>query len=367
MRVLVTGSEGYIGTILTELLRENGHDVTGLDTGFFTRCLLGPTSAGAPARRTDLRDIESADCAGFDAVLHLAALCNDPLGDLNPALTGDINYRATMRLATAAKAAGVKRFVFSSSCSVYGAGTDDKPLTEDSPLAPITPYAESKIQSEKALLELADDDFCPVILRNSTAYGFSPRLRGDLVVNDLVAHALLIEEVRLLSDGTAWRPLVHVQDIARAFVTMLEVARERVSGKVYNVGSSTENYLIRTVARIVSDAVPGSRVTFAGKPSADKRNYRVSCDKIAAEVPEFRPRWNLLSGITQLTDAYRRYGLTLADFTGQRHQRLLRIKTLIANGRLDSELRWTSPRQEAPSDLDTAELEAATTVRSAES
>lgn len=367
MRVLVTGSEGYIGTVLTELLRESGHDVTGLDTGFFTRCLLGPAPAEAPARRTDVRDVESSDCAGFDAVLHLAALCNDPLGDLNPALTGDINYRATMRLAAAAKAAGVKRFVFSSSCSVYGAGIDDEPLTEDSPLAPITPYAESKIRSEKALLELANDDFSPVILRNSTAYGFSPRLRGDLVVNDLVAHALLIGEVRLMSDGTAWRPLVHVRDIAQAFVAMLELACERVHGKVYNVGGSTENYLIRTVAQIVSDAVPGSRITFADKPSADKRNYRVSCDRIAAEVPEFRPQWNLLSGITQLTDAYRRYGLTLADFIGERHQRLLRIKALSANGRLDSELRWTGGWQEAPSELDAADLEGATTLRSAKS
>lgn len=343
MRVLVTGSEGYIGTVLTEFLRAQGHDVVGLDAGFFTSCLLGPAPTAVPTLRADLRDIRSADCAGFDAVFHLAALSNDPLGDIDPSVTSEINYRATVRLAAAARAAGVKLFVFSSSCSVYGASTDDQLLTEDSPLAPITPYAESKIQSEGALMELADDDFCPVVLRNATAYGFSPRLRGDLVVNDLVAHALLTKEVRLRSDGTAWRPLVHVQDIARAFAAMLTVPRKRVSAKVYNVGTSTDNYAIRTVAQAVSDAVPGSRVTFAGTPSADKRNYRVRCDRIAAEVPEFRPQWDLLSGITQVIEAYRRYGLTLAEFTGERYQRLLRIKALGAAGHLDSDLRWTEP------------------------
>ena len=343
MRVLVTGHDGYLGTILTERLRAYGHEVAGLDTGLFADCVLGPPPTPIPTLRTDLRDVDASQLIGFEAVAHLAALCNDPLGNLDPQLTYDINHRATVRLAAAAKAAGVTRFLFSSSCSLYGA-SGTTALDETAAFAPVTPYGESKILSEQGLLELADDDFSPVCLRNATAYGFSPRLRGDLVVNDLTAHALLTGEVRLLSDGSAWRPLVHADDIAAAFVALLEVPRERVHGKAYNIVQSAENYLIRDVATMVAEVVSGSRVTFAEGAGTDLRNYRVSGDLIAREVPEFRPQWTLRKGVEQLVEAYQRWGLTIEEFTGPRHQRLARIRELQQAGELDSGLRWTVPQ-----------------------
>ncbi|MFC6022332.1 NAD-dependent epimerase/dehydratase family protein [Plantactinospora solaniradicis] len=340
MRVLVTGHHGYLGGVLTPMLRAAGHDVTGLDTDYYLDCLLGPPPPAVPTIRLDLRDVEPEHLAGFDAVCHLAALCNDPIGNLNPELTYEINHRATLRLARAARAAGVSRFLFSSSCSLYGAGTDDRPLDENAGFAPVTPYGESKIRAEQDLAGLADDDFSPVFLRNATAYGFSPRLRGDLVVNDLTAHALLTGEVRLLSDGSAWRPLVHAEDICAAFLALLEAPREQMHGRAYNIGVSTENYLIRDVAELVAEVVPGSRVTFAGGASPDARNYRVSCDLVAAEVPGFRPRWTVRKGIEELVEAYQRYGLTIEAFRSARHQRLRQIRALTDAGRLDTELRW---------------------------
>ena len=347
MRVLVTGHEGYIGTVLVPLLREAGHDVTGLDTGLFTPCLLGPAPAPVPTLRTDLRDVRAEDCQGYDAVIHLAALSNDPLGNLDPELTYDINYRSTVALARAARQAGVARFLFSSSCSLYGAGPDDTPLTEDAGFSPVTPYGESKIKAERQLLALAGDDFSPVFLRNATAYGYSPRMRGDLVVNDLVANALLSGQVRLQSDGQAWRPLVHVADIAAAFVALLEVPRERVHCMAYNVGQTAENYRIMEVARIVTEMVPGSEIVFSGGSAADKRNYRVSCDLLAARVPEFSPRWTLRDGVRQLADAYRRHGLTRETFDSERYQRLGRIETLQKAGYIDDQLRWLTARETA--------------------
>jgi nucleoside-diphosphate-sugar epimerase len=284
--------------------------------------------------------VVASDCAGADAVIHLAAICNDPVGNLNPRLTYDVNHRSTVRLAGAAKAAGATRFLFSSSCSLYGAGAATDLLDETAPFAPVTAYGESKVLSERDLRQLADDDFTPVFLRNATAYGFSPRLRGDLVVNDLVAHALLTGEVRLLSDGMAWRPLVHAEDIAAAFVALLEAPREVVHNKAYNIGQSSENYLIRDVAELVGELVPGSRVTFAPGAGADTRNYRVSCDLIASEVPSFKPQWTVAAGIEQLVGAYRSAGLRIEDLTGERHQRLKRIRALQAAGSLDEELRW---------------------------
>ena len=342
MRTLVTGHDGYIGSVLVPLLRAAGHDVTGLDISLYADGVLGPPPPEVPALRVDLRDVEAEHLRGFDAVLHLAALCNDPIGNLNPDLTYDINHRATVRLARAAKASGVRRFLFSSSCSLYGASVDETLLDENSAFAPVTPYGESKILSEQGLAELADDDFSPVYLRNATAYGFSPRLRGDLVVNDLTAHALLTGEVRLLSDGTAWRPLVHVEDISAAFLALLDAPREVVHNRAYNIGQTTENYLIRDVAEIVRDVVTGSTVTFAGGASADSRNYRVSCDRIAAEVPSFRPAWTVRKGVEQLVELYGRYGLTIEQFTGESHQRLKKIRALLAAGRIDEQLRWTS-------------------------
>jgi len=342
MRVLVTGHEGYLGSVLVPRLVAAGHEVVGLDTGLFADCTLGPAPEPVPALRVDLRDVtaEHLTAVSPDAVLHLAALCNDPLGDVDPELTYDVNHRSTVRLARAAKAARVPRFLFSSSCSLYGAGTDDAPLDENAAFAPLTPYGESKIRSEQDLGALADDDFSPVFLRNATAYGFSPRLRGDLVVNDLVGNALLAGEVRLRSNGMAWRPLVHADDIASAFVALLEAPRESVHGRAFNVGDSAENYLIRDVAELVHEIVGGT-VTFAAGAGADARNYRVSAERIAREVPTFRPQWTLRKGIEELAEAYERHGLQLDDLMGERHQRIKRINALRTAGRIDPALRWT--------------------------
>jgi nucleoside-diphosphate-sugar epimerase len=346
MRVLVTGHHGYLGSVFVPRLTAAGHEVYGLDTDLFADCTIGPAPAEVPMLRRDLRDVTAADLADIrpDAVVHAAAICNDPIGNLNPELTYEVNHRATVRLARAAKAAGAQRFVFMSSCSLYGAGDTDAPLTESAEFAPVTPYGESKIKSEQDLALLADDDFSPVFARNATAYGFSPRLRGDLVVNDLVAHALLTGEVRLQSDGSAWRPLVHAEDIAAAAVAFLGVSRDRIHNRAFNVGQTAENYLIRDVALLVKEIV-GGELTFAEGAGTDLRNYRVSCDLIAAELPEFQPEWTVRKGIEQLVENYQRYGLVLADLTGPRHQRLKRIKELQQAGRLDGELRWSGAQE----------------------
>jgi len=342
MRVLVTGHEGYLGSVLVPRLVDAGHEVVGLDTGLFADGTIGPVPADVPALRVDLRDVTEDHLAEVapDAVMHLAALCNDPLGDLDPELTYDVNHRSTVRLAKAAKAAGVERFLFSSSCSLYGAGADDSPLDENAGFAPLTPYGESKILSEQDLLPLADDDFSPIFLRNATAYGFSPRLRGDLVVNDLVGHALLAGNIGLRSNGMAWRPLVHADDIASAFIALLEAPRDVVHARAYNVGHSDENYLVRDIANLVQEIV-GGEVTFAEGAGADARNYRVTCDRIAAEVPEFKPQWTVRKGIEQLVENYKKYDLQLTDLFGERHQRLKKINALHAAGKIGSDLRWT--------------------------
>jgi nucleoside-diphosphate-sugar epimerase len=347
VRVLVTGHEGYVGSVLTERLLAGGHEVVGLDTGYFADCLLGPAPQPVPAIRVDLRDVTADHLEGFDAVAHLAALCNDPLGNLNPDLTYDVNHRSSVRLAAAARDAGVPRFLFSSSCSLYGSGPADlspeqRPfLDEHAEFFPVTPYGESKILAEEGIAELATDDFSPVFLRNATAYGFSPRLRGDIVVNDLTASALLTGEVRLMSDGRAWRPLIHVDDIAAAFEALMTVPRGRVHNKAYNIAQDSENYLIRDVAEIVAEVVAGSTVTFAGGAGTDLRNYRVTGALVATEVPEFRPQWTVRKGVEQLVEAYQRFGLTLGDFRGAPFQRLRRIEALRGAGEIDSDLRWT--------------------------
>lgn len=341
MRVLVTGHDGYIGSVLVPILREAGHEVVGLDTGLFADCVIGPAPEEVKTLRVDLRDVEPEHVTGFDAVIHLAALCNDPLGNINPDLTYDVNHRSTLRLARAAKSAGVPRFLFSSSCSLYGKGEDDTPLDESAGFNPVTPYGESKILSEQGLLELADDDFSPTFLRNSTAYGFSPRLRGDLVVNDFAAHALLTGQVVLLSDGMAWRPLIHIEDISAAFLALMEVDRDRVHARAYNIGRTSENYLIRDVATIVAE-MTDSEPTFAEGAGADLRNYRVTCDLIEREIPEFQPKWNVKLGVEQLLENYQRHGLTIEQFKSETHQRIKRIKALMAAGKLDDNLRWTN-------------------------
>lgn len=346
MRVLLTGHEGYIGTVLADRLHDHGHEVVGLDTGYFADCVLGPVPDPIPTLRLDLRDVTPEPLAGFDAVMHLAAICNDPIGNLNPELTYEVNHRSSVRLAQAARRAGVERFLFSSSCSLYGAGlgggdVDERPfLDESAGFAPVTPYGESKILAEQDIVQLAGDDFSPVFLRNATAYGFSPRLRGDIVVNDLTASALLTGEVRLLSDGRAWRPLIHVEDIAAAFVALLEAPRDVVHAKAYNVAQTSENYLIRDVAELVAEVVPGSRVTFADNAATDLRDYRVSGDLVAAEVPGFQPQWTVRKGAEQLVEAYQRHGLTEEAFRS-RFLRIRRIQQLTEAGRIDGDLRWS--------------------------
>lgn len=339
MNVLVTGHHGYIGSVLVSVLESAGHAVDGVDAFFYAGCDFGPSERPTSERLVDVRDLRSSDLSRYDAIVHLAALSNDPVGDLNAAWTYAINLDATLALARAAKEAGVRRFLFASSCSTYGVSGEDEVVDENGVQRPLTPYAETKVRAEERLSDLADTDFSPVYLRNATAFGVSPRLRLDVVLNNLLASAHTSGRIALLSDGTAWRPLVHVEDIARATLALLEAPRMLIHNEAFNIGSNEHNVRIRDLADLLAE-LTGCEVVFSGEASPDPRSYRVDFSKLARVLPDFRCRWSVATGAEELLRAYRSIGLSAADFSGSRYTRLRRIKELLAAGRLVDDLRW---------------------------
>lgn len=336
MRVLVTGHQGYLGTVMVPMLIAAGHEVAGLDNGYFADCILGPVPADPPLVGADLRDVTPDQLIGFDAVIHLAALSNDPLGALEPDVTHEINHHASVRLARAAKDAGVGRFLYASTCSVYGAAGAGL-VGEDAALHPLTPYAESKVRVEADVAALTDSSFVPVFLRNATAFGFSPRLRADIVLNNLVGHAVLTGDVRVLSDGTPWRPLVHAQDIARAFIVCLTAPAEVVGARAYNVGTEANNLTVAEIAEGVAQTVPGSTLLITGENGPDPRSYRVDFSRARDELG-FEAQWTIPAGAKELFEAYTAYGLTADAFT-RRFTRLARLQSLRDGGHLDPTMR----------------------------
>jgi nucleoside-diphosphate-sugar epimerase len=339
VRILVAGDRGYIGAVLLPLLQAGGHEVAGFDVGLYEGCDLGrgPEPAGTRAAR-DIRDANPGELAGCDAVICLAALSNDPLGQLNPAATQSVNLDGTLALARAAKAAGVERFLFASSCSLYGAAGSGA-VAEDAEMHPVTVYGETKVAAERELSRLADDTFSPTYLRNATAYGASPRLRLDIVVNNLTAVAMTTGEVRLESDGSPWRPLVHIEDISRTFLAVLQAPRELVHDQAFNVGRDENNVQVRDIAELVRAAVPGSRLSFADGAGPDLRSYRVDFSKLTETFPDLKLGWDVSQGIDELAAAYASHGLTYDDFTSSRFVRLRRIRQLMSAGMLDGMLR----------------------------
>ncbi|AXY51060.1 SDR family oxidoreductase [Rhodococcus ruber] len=338
MRVLVTGHQGYLGSVMVPVLRAHGHIVTGLDSGLFADCVLGPAPEEPSAIRIDLRDVTASHLTGFDAVVHLAALSNDPLGALEPDITYAINHQASVRLARCAKAAGVRRFLYASTCSVYGAAGEDA-VDENAPLRPLTPYAESKVRVEDDVTALADSGFSPVFLRNATAFGFSPRLRADIVLNNLVGTAVLTGQVRVLSDGTPWRPLVHAQDIAEAFAHALVAPIDRIHCAAFNVGMEANNVTVAQIAQTVADIVQGAEVVITGETGADPRSYRVDFSAIRKAFDDYLPQWTVADGAAELYARYLQYGLTREGFSN-RFVRLAHLKRLQEAGVLDSTMRF---------------------------
>jgi nucleoside-diphosphate-sugar epimerase len=346
MRVLVTGNEGYIGCILVPMLRQAGHEVVGLDTGLFRDCALGPIARPRTIRK-DVRDVELGDLEGIEGVIHLAGLANDPLGDLAPQMTDDINHLGTVRLAELAKQAGVSRFLYASSCSVYGAAGDEM-ITETSARNPLTPYAKSKADSEDDLLPMLSDDFSIVFLRAATAYGVSPYLRFDLVLNNLVAWAHATNLVYLKSDGQAWRPIVHVEDIARAYTCLLTAPQEKVHGEKFNVGDTEENYRISELADVVQAAVPDARVEYAPNAFPDHRSYRVSCDKLKTAGVGYEAKWRAVRGAWEVSQAFQNWKIPMEEFEGPRYNRIAYLRKLLNEGRVGNDLRWVDGAEDVP-------------------
>jgi nucleoside-diphosphate-sugar epimerase len=343
MRVLVTGHKGYIGSIMVPMLQTEGYEVVGLDNDIFEGCIFGDRETcgdipDIPYVRKDVRDVTRSDLQGCDAVVHLCALSNDPLGYFNPDATYEINHKASVRLARVAKKAGVERFIFTSTCSVYGDSGADM-VDEFSELRPITPYAISKARAEKDISKLADCKFTLTIMRPATAYGVSPMLRFDLVLNNLVAWAYTTGIILLKSDGTAWRPIIHIEDISRAVIAILNASRDLVHNEVFNVGITDENYRVREIAEIVKETVPNSQIKYAKDAEPDKRSYRVDFSKIAKTLPEFKPQWNARRGAKQLYEAYKKVGITLEEFEGPRYRRISYLENSVNNGSLDKNLR----------------------------
>lgn len=343
MRVLVTGHKGYIGTVMVPMLQQAGHEVigiSGLDTDLYEQCTFGEPFQEIDGIKKDIREVAHEDLEGVDAVIHLAALSNDPLGDLNPELTYDINHLATVDLARKAKEVGVRRFLFSSSCSNYGAA-GETPVDETAAFNPVTPYGISKVRAEQDLASLASDDFTPVFFRSATAYGVSPRLRFDLVLNNLVAWAFTTGKVFIKSDGTPWRPIVHIADISRAFIACLSAPADVIHCQAFNVGISSENFRVRELATIVQETVPGCEIEYAKDAGPDKRCYRVNCDKLPRAVPEFKPQWTARKGAVELYEAFKKHGLKLEDFEGPKYKRISHIQKLMHEGQLNDSLFWT--------------------------